>query len=227
MIVEYGTNGSSPRVRGTRCRHSDDAGAIRFIPARAGNTCRPTCATSGATVHPRARGEHGIAYRGQPGNRFIPARAGNTRQLHKRCRFIRFIPARAGNTPSIRAVRRNPRFIPARAGNTRRGRTWTKVLPRFIPARAGNTKACRPSAAVAVHPRACGEHTSGVTTRMFAAVHPRACGEHRRIGHAGGANHGSSPRVRGTRHHQTGRHLQGGSSPRVRGTLARDGAAPH
>ena len=73
-------------------------------------------------------------------------------------------------------------------------------MARFIPACAGNTAAVfRTSAAIAVHPRVCGEHF--MTNVPFAL------------------SFGSSPRVRGTRASSNIPLFVGGSSPRVRGTL--------
>ena len=50
--------GSSPLARGTPRRRRQHRQRLRFIPARAGNTC--SWAPGGATrsVHPRSRGEH-------------------------------------------------------------------------------------------------------------------------------------------------------------------------
>ena len=51
-------SGSSPLARGTlSSRRERDAG-LRFIPARAGNTARTSCAARASAVHPRSRGEH-------------------------------------------------------------------------------------------------------------------------------------------------------------------------
>ena len=111
----------------------------------------------------------------------------------------RFIPAHAGNTPAatwkyaIRSV--HPRacgehpsgcpFIERLNGSSPRMRGTPDgfrefaVLRRFIPAHAGNTPKKR-------------ETTDGV------AVHPRACGEHSRTAIFSCSNAGSSPRMRGT-----------------------------
>ncbi len=50
--------GSSPHARGTHLGVGDAAKTGRFIPACAGNTCRPSHGTDADTVHPRMRGEH-------------------------------------------------------------------------------------------------------------------------------------------------------------------------
>ena len=172
--------GSSPLARGTLDKVSGNTKAIRFIPARAGNTRPRKERASRAPVHPRSRGEH--AFDVLSGN----GRTGSS----PLARGTRLLPP---------ADRRAPRFIPARAGNTRRTtgrRTYTAVHPRsrgehqrvlrrgeggagssplargthhrgpalperrrFIPARAGNTGTqSRTLPGGSVHPRSRGEH---------------------------------------------------------------------
>ena len=98
-------SGSSPRARGTLVDNPNHSNTFRFIPACAGNTICGSPASSGATVHPRVRGEHIISCsrvtstagsspraRGTPrprrddppGTRFIPACAGNTAVSRRR-----------------------------------------------------------------------------------------------------------------------------------------------
>ena len=50
--------GSSPLARGTPLTNERRPGDCRFIPARAGNTCRCDAGEQPPTVHPRSRGEH-------------------------------------------------------------------------------------------------------------------------------------------------------------------------
>ena len=74
--------GSSPRVRGTRLCRTHVSGAVRFIPACAGNTARRHAARPGAQVHPRVCGEHVPQHgMGNLPHGFIPACAGNTSAL--------------------------------------------------------------------------------------------------------------------------------------------------
>ena len=216
----HSSGGSSPRGRGTPVTMDDAPKATRFIPARAGNTCR-------------ARSRRGLVAR------FIPARAGNTIDKvasrggcgssprgrgtlprgarRRRSTENRFIPARAGNTVALRDARRgrpvhpraggehvledderaaSRRFIPARAGNTPPRRR--ALRGRFIPARAGNTwRAPSASAYPPVHPRAGGEHGLDEKpdgTRFI----PARAGNTPLCRHARDEGFGSSPRGRGT-----------------------------
>ncbi len=193
--------GSSPRVRGTRTGPGRRPLPSRFIPARAGNTPQGPVPTSTGPVHPRACGEHdssssslGVASGSSP-------RVRGTRPMAAAgLRAQRFIPARAGNTSSAAAgiVRRavHPRACGEHRGGagqglggpgssprvrgTRHQRHGERDPHRFIPARAGNTQASRKTEhPLPVHPRACGEHSTG----RFATRNGL----------------GSSPRVRGTR----------------------------
>ena len=172
--------GSSPPARGTPSPAGPGGSQHRFIPARAGNTRRPSSPTAPPTVHPRPRGEHRMD-RGQVMKRIgssPPARG--TRDPACECRVkSRFIPARAGNT----ARRSNPRASAAvhprprgehidlllltcsligsspPARGTRQIHQRGLWHRRFIPARAGNTclQASR-SLRRTVHPRPRGEH---------------------------------------------------------------------
>ncbi len=121
-----------------------------------------------------------------PLTRFIPASAGNTLDPHSRlshrpvhprvcgehgCHSFHMLIA-GGSSPRLRGTlcwARSPRMI-----------------RRFIPASAGNTgQSGRGGATDAVHPRVCGEHSSGKkdSTRLT----------------------GSSPRLRGTRNTRGGK----------------------
>ena len=194
--------GSSPLARGTRRQAALRTPAMRFIPARAGNTSSSISTRRISTVHPRSRGEHGIGgerLRHHPGSSPL---ARGTRGLWITCENnVRFIPARAGNTRRARrrgvgwpvhprsrgehghragggggGVGSSPLARGTRAPD-RRGR----AAQRFIPARAGNTRSPRPAVMPsAVHPRSRGEHASRSTTSARSA--------------------GSSPLARGTPH---------------------------
>ena len=93
--------GSSPPARGTLVEFLFCQEWIRFIPARAGNTCGQRRRSLWSPVHPRPRGEH----------------AGN----HSPC-FVSAgsSPPARGTHGMVTVTQRRKRFIPARAGNTKR-----------------------------------------------------------------------------------------------------------
>ena len=177
-----GKYGSSPRGRGTLFYFSRSTYHVRFIPARAGNTCPMRWRVSLFPVHPRAGGEHGPASGlGAPSHGSSP-RGRGTRRGGGRVRLVcRFIPARAGNTWEKKPTAFNNPVHPRaggeherpldrvawQPGSSPRGRGTQQTLRfahlggRFIPARAGNTAPARGGASTAtVHPRAGGEHTT-------------------------------------------------------------------
>ena len=196
-----GSHGSSPRVRGTPRPPQGWYGAVRFIPACAGNAAATRDRPRGPSVHPRVCGERrGYRYTVKSHLGSSPRVRGTRLRLGIRLGIRRFIPACAGNARSAR-MRGSPRSVHPRvcgerlskeavgvsaSGSSPRVRgTHPDGLPtrgdfRFIPACAGN----------AGH---------RCTKRGWTSVHPRVCGERalppwlREIGI------GSSPRVRGTR----------------------------
>ena len=193
-------SGSSPLARGTRDSGVPGGLVVRFIPARAGNTCPSTASTPPSTVHPRSRGEHHLTRvrRGRsPGSSPL---ARGTHATRRRPRVPRrFIPARAGNTATGARPRRPSPVHPRSRGEHHPGKPDCLVLDgssplargtpaslrglsgggRFIPARAGNTWR-RPW-----------------TTRRT-SVHPRSRGEHERFPAVPNLGDGSSPLARGT-----------------------------
>ncbi len=193
--------GSSPRMRGTLGQSLRQQKLSRFIPAHAGNTRRQRQGPNPSAVHPRACGEHCIIIacantwggssprmRGTPlicllpppHNRFIPAHAGNTPtpRWAKPCQTVH--PRACGEHPGIFYAVKYYLGSSPRMRGTPLQPLQPPGLPRFIPAHAGNTGGGGAVAsAVAVHPRACGEHLDN---------HAKAL-----------VNAGSSPRMRGTR----------------------------
>ena len=193
--------GSSPLARGTRDAGARRRHALRFIPARAGNTPHGVRPVPRGPVHPRSRGEHLPPHcvTATPAGSSPLARGTLDHRLIGPTRY-RFIPARAGNTEApcaapIRApVHPRSRGEHARSvsgKSCRRGSSplarGTRPQPgreipglRFIPARAGNTW-----------------HAIGASSRP--TVHPRSRGEHHAPGPSFQARPGSSPLARGTR----------------------------
>ena len=192
--------GSSPRVRGTPPQRVDDCDALRFIPARAGNSDQRAEVHGTQTVHPRACGELPPAIedtnessgssprvRGTPPSsgvtfsacRFIPARAGNSSASTVRAAQCTVHPRACGELSAIAGGSTGQVGSSPRVRGTRVPIHKGAGIMRFIPARAGNSATkSRARGATTVHPRACGELSS-----------------RRRITDP---STGSSPRVRGT-----------------------------
>ncbi len=196
-----GSDGSSPRVRGTHDRVQHDAAPVRFIPACAGNTHSAVRENPDQPVHPRVCGEH---ISSSSDDRVVGGSSPRVRGTLQAtaCRIIkhRFIPACAGNTPAAAHERVSESVHPRVCGEhaavggraaqnygssprvrgTRDLAARFRPADRFIPACAGNT----------------GEY------RYFSpvfSVHPRVCGEHVNATQNLSPPFGSSPRVRGTR----------------------------
>ena len=199
--------GSSPHTRGTRTQHRPADAGRRFIPAYAGNAAPTALRVSGASVHPRIRGER-VVYQNKLWD--INGSSPHTRGTHTRVpvliEYSRFIPAYAGNAvlhvprhpctavhPRIRGERTMGNPAPALSiGSSPHTRgtldraTVPRAAGRFIPAYAGN------ALITAAYPR----ETS---------VHPRIRGERSSFLHARMSGFGSSPHTRGTRSRPPGR----------------------
>ena len=195
------SDGSSPRVRGTRRSRGNRGASRRFIPACAGNSTSDHRRAGATTVHPRVCGElQDGADEGLNEGGSSPRVRGTLATRDHYRRHDRFIPACAGNSQLSAGGRRSdsvhPRVcgeLPPRfhrvlhfAGSSPRVRgtptpeALTHINHRFIPACAGNSDTgsiylhCDP-----VHPRVCGELDGWLDPSL--------------------AQPGSSPRVRGTR----------------------------
>ena len=129
---------------------------------------------------PRLRGTPVECQRRHHRARFIPAPAGNTPSRSGPSSAPAVHPRACGEHFSVPTVRRHHGGSSPRLRGTRDGVERPDERTRFIPAPAGNT---RPGSAgqtpVAVHPRACGEHTAAIDVPVRSP--------------------GSSPRLRGTR----------------------------
>ena len=103
-VGKTSADGSSPRERGTPGRPERFSQLGRFIPARAGNTCRHGQRQRRRPVHPRASGEHGdVRLSWLPLVGSSPRERGTRNAGKNKIAPRRFIPARAGNTPKGRA----------------------------------------------------------------------------------------------------------------------------
>ncbi len=196
-------SGSSPHVRGTRLKKRSGGLGRRFIPACAGNTMPPAVRVVVDSVHPRMCGEHLFLYSPGEGHAGSSPHVRGTLQPQPGPQTqFRFIPACAGNTLIIRRASStfpvHPRMcgehFPRRssscfsAGSSPHVRGTHDYLGkyermgRFIPACAGNT-------------------TTLFASNLSLTVHPRMCGEHGDFSVRRTSTAGSSPHVRGTRHH--------------------------
>ncbi len=192
--------GSSPHTRGTYMSLGSGNGGSRFIPAHAGNITSWWNWGSGATVHPRTRGEHSARIRHEPalfGS--SPHTRGTSEEERTKLHGHRFIPAHAGNILSWKQYRTEkpvhprtrgehdtpngkPIDVPGSSPHTRGtlGYNTGHFDPvRFIPAHAGN-----------IH-----HHN---TQNDGGTVHPRTRGEHIMTPCSRNYCTGSSPHTRGT-----------------------------
>ena len=216
------SDGSSPRLRGTRMPILIAAFCRRLIPAAAGNTglrCSQTCTRP---AHPRGCGEHEPEWVEGDRDDGSSPRLRGTRQLSSvHPQSPRLIPAAAGNTPTCTGSGRRCTAHPRGCGEHDRGREeghvhdgssprlrgtprqlglhWIRV--RLIPAAAGNTL---PVAAF---------------VRLLPA-HPRGCGEHPTPRSRSGKSVGSSPRLRGTPHELQQNEPQGRLIPAAAGNTS-------
>ena len=135
--------GSSPRLWGTHLRALPQNTVHRFIPTPVGNTSpvHPSwLLVSGSS--PRRRGTLSRPFSGRHVMRFIPTPVGNT----------------AGLRPEYQSRGSSPRLW-----GTHVLHGGLAIDVRFIPTPVGNTFGHDQNIGlVAVHPHACGEHTSSI-----------------------------------------------------------------
>ncbi len=195
------SDGSAPRMRGTRLDRRSRHALPRFSPAHAGNTSPSAGGTAGRSVQPRACGEHltsAMPIGASAGS--APRMRGTRKRARDRVRDRRFSPAHAGNTGRRRRRAPSRSVQPRACGEHLRARRWVALFTgsaprmrgtrrrrahhprrlRFSPAHAGNTRVASASAS-------------------RSKVQPRACGEHSMPRDADVRGDGSAPRMRGTR----------------------------
>ena len=214
--------GSSPRERGTHADCDRPKRPRRFIPARAGNTCRLADGTTAlrgssprergtrhacrqnqyrAAVHPRASGEHvsrSVRTLRKAGS--SPRERGTHLAAQLLQRSLRFIPARAGNTAAHRRRHRLHAVHPRASGEHLHTPGCTAGTAGSSPRERGTLgKARRGLAALRFIPARAGNTLTSASQSMATAVHPRASGEHRCSTTPARWTRGSSPRERGTR----------------------------
>ena len=114
--------------------------------------------------------------------RFIPAHAGNTRHAPRHPPPHTVHPRACGEHPHISISISDCDGSSPRMRGTHTEELFRLFRKRFIPAHAGNTRFAD-------------------LQRLHPPVHPRACGEHNACSQPSLIRPGSSPRMRGTRHH--------------------------
>ena len=174
------TDGSSPRVRGTRTTGELLRSGHAVHPRVCGERDHPDwhvyCAGGSS---PRVRGTRSVGSDQVPSRRFIPACAGNAWPKMRPPDLTTVHPRVCGERSSTVSMVRHRNGSSPRVRGTPHALRCCSPRRRFIPACAGN--APNPFALSAPTP-----------------VHPRVCGERRSVGTCAKADAGSSPRVRGT-----------------------------
>ena len=182
------TAGSSPRVRGTLHRITVRRAKPGIIPACAGNTYKDRMRVEyreGSS--PRVRGTRFVDDLpvGQAG--IIPACAGNTSARKPSYPPKRDHPRVCGEHMWVLVTLALKRGSSPRVRGTQSTRFFRTLQSGIIPACAGNTA----------------WPTLGL---ISVRDHPRVCGEHETMDWSVVKRTGSSPRVRGTRTANTGKH---------------------
>ena len=179
-VLERGTGGSSPRVRGKRRPLRPGDVVARLIPACAGKTATPSCAARTCAAHPRACGENAQAavvahYRDGSSprvrgkredreaervrDRLIPARAGKTTRRSMYASLRGAHPRACGENGTPLSAEEAREGSSPRVRGKRRPGCWRGRGGRLIPARAGKTgEPPRRGREPRAHPRACGEN---------------------------------------------------------------------
>ena len=142
-VARQTSDGSSPRVRGTRVAAQRSRRAGRFIPACAGNSRQQRGRLSAASgSSPRVRGTRVRSQWERNNDRFIPACAGNSRRRRRLRSTLPVHPRVCGELVTSQHLQQPLRW--------------------FIPACAGNSWDCQPPLPTfSVHPRVCGELVKG------------------------------------------------------------------
>ena len=161
LIAVSTSDGSSPRMRGTRSCYMARSGLWRIIPAHAGNSSPAAARSSRSADHPRACGELLSRLRMRPSSSGSSPRMRGT-PVHglPLARRDRIIPAHAGNSSArssagsgtadhpracgellLRVVQNGLEYgsSPRMRGTRRCGALCGEVL-RIIPAHAGNSE---------------------------------------------------------------------------------------
>ncbi len=194
------SQGSSPRLRGTRRRGPVDAFNRGIIPALAGNTLPSGGHLRRERDHPRACGEHrGRAHGAGHGGGSSPRLRGTLISVPFSVVCLGIIPALAGNTDGSAWCSRRTWDHPRACGEHELAVCTFNTLQGSSPRLRGTPPFVnRTFVWIGIIPALAGNTPLPASTRMALWDHPRACGEHTADGGTLVAQVGSSPRLRGT-----------------------------
>ena len=201
--LSHGPLGSSPHVRGARCFATVFLDGFGIIPACAGSTCpsRPSAATAGD--HPRMCGEHRICCQScKISTGSSPHVRGALVQDFLQGLSTGIIPACAGSTTGVAASAKVTRDHPRMCGEHGRLATMPCRSPGSSPHVRGAQRLERQSCSLSgIIPACAGSTPTATRPSREPRDHPRMCGEHPLVTSSASPSAGSSPHVRGARHH--------------------------
>ncbi len=193
------TNGSSPRMRGKRQRHSTRFNNVRIIPAHAGQTKTAPQGKSTQTDHPRACGAN--VYVSVPdwaAAGSSPRMRGKRLRPYKIIGRTRIIPAHAGQTAHPKKIRTTRTDHPRACGANRPSRLEGFCCSGSSPRMRGKRRTVQSRYTVfRIIPAHAGQTTLRRPQLWRLPDHPRACGANRRPRPTPRGLRGSSPRMRG------------------------------
>ena len=231
--------GSPPRMRGRRHRHSavlpapgltprmrgrpNSAASRRksngLTPAYAGKTSSLIASVSNMRAHPRVCGEDRIRRRPGANQMGSPPRM-RGRRLHQ---FVheasgRLTPAYAGKTEVVVVGGGNPGAHPRVCGEDSCDSSSTGRAPGSPPRMRGRPCSARgEGSAIGLTPAYAGKTLRAARRPSHSTAHPRVCGEDFTVGLKGGGGLGSPPRMRGRRHDDLTRRPQARLTPAYAG----------
>ena len=188
-------------MRGTLLRPVFFCVTGRIIPAHAGNSVVGPESATEITDHPRACGEL-LAKLGPTAHiaGSSPRMRGTLDLIGKEHRVARIIPAHAGNSPPQRRRSIAPTDHPRACGELVEGAVIQSADGGSSPRMRGTRRASAPvSSGRRIIPAHAGNSCFRRTLSRRQPDHPRACGELPAVSERMREDHGSSPRMRGTR----------------------------
>ena len=172
------STGLSPRVRGNLSRLRGKLGAVRSIPASAGEPPRQERRRRGNKVYPR---ECGGTVKTRPSNMLSkglsPRVRGNRQPTAKAGPHLRSIPASAGEPDSHAPLRGPGPVYPRECGGTERVNHFADCVIGLSPRVRGNHEVTGVGIPrIGSIPASAGEPTLATIATYVARVYPRECG---------------------------------------------------